>query len=101
VRCVVEQFVSYPQLSLHFRQHANNVTLPRPALHLKTGKPVRTNGVTSVRQRTDFLIRQAEATYNRLISVSKLARRGAPDGCAAFVAQADSGQMMRNSRGWF
>jgi len=28
VRCVGEQFVSYPQLSLHFRQHANNVTIP-------------------------------------------------------------------------
>jgi hypothetical protein len=28
VRCVGEQFVSYPKLSPHFLQHANNVTIP-------------------------------------------------------------------------
>jgi hypothetical protein len=32
VRCVGEQFVSYPQLSLHFRQHPGNVTVPRADL---------------------------------------------------------------------
>ncbi|QQC67907.1 tyrosine-type recombinase/integrase (plasmid) [Paraburkholderia ginsengisoli] len=28
MRCIGEQFVSYPQLSLHFRQHPSNVTVP-------------------------------------------------------------------------
>src|SRR5260370_9800337 len=28
MRCVADRFVSYPQLSPHFRQHANNVTVP-------------------------------------------------------------------------
>jgi hypothetical protein len=27
VRCVGEQFVSYPQLSLHFRRHPGNVSI--------------------------------------------------------------------------
>jgi hypothetical protein len=32
VRCIGVRFVSYPKLSLHFRQHASNVTVPRAAL---------------------------------------------------------------------